>query len=105
MSHTLVTGANSFVAAHIIQALIAENHLVTGAVRRAAAGNALLKEHPEWKGELDIVEIEDYGSQGSWDSLFKRKEFDYIVHVASPMVGGSATGLSYEDWLKPSVDG
>lgn len=105
MPQTLVTGANSFVAAHIIEALIADNHTVTGTVRRESAGTALLREHPEWQGKVGFVEIEDYANQAGWDGLFKTKRFDYIVHVASPMVGGSAAGLSYDDWLKPSVDG
>lgn len=47
MPHTLVTGANSFVAAHVISALIAAGHSVTGSVRRAAAGKEILEWHPE----------------------------------------------------------
>ena len=78
MPHTLVTGANSFVAAHIIARLIDEGHTVTGSIRRASSGDELLAEHPEWKGKLDFVTIEDYGRDGIWDDVFKQHAFDHV---------------------------
>ena len=77
MPHTLVTGANAFVAAHIIAGLIDQGHTVTGSVRRAASGEQVLAEHPEWKGKLDFVTVEDYAKEGVWDSVFKSNKFDY----------------------------
>lgn len=82
MPSTLLTGANSFVAAHIIQALIEAGHNVTGTVRRAAAGDDILALHPEWKEHLDIAVIEDLANEESWDAIFKSKDFD---HVSSSM--------------------
>jgi len=105
MPHTLVTGANSFVAAHIIQALVTAGHRVTGSVRRASAGEAVLTLHPEWKDHLDFVEIEDYAIEGVFDAVFKNKDFDYVIHVAAPFAVTS-TDTEYErDFLLPGVGG
>ncbi len=78
MPSTLLTGANSFVAAHIINALIADGHHVTGTVRRASAGDDILATHPEWKGKLDVVVVGDYAQESSWDDLFKSYSFDHV---------------------------
>lgn len=82
MPHTLVTGANAFVAAHIISELIAEGHTVTGSVRRNSAGEALLETHPEWKGKLDFVVVEDYAKDGAWDKIFKNEQFDHVRRLS-----------------------
>jgi nucleoside-diphosphate-sugar epimerase len=78
MPHTLVTGANSFVAAHIISELIASGHTITGCVRRVAAGEDIFKTHSEWKEKLDFVVVEDYTKEGVFDDIFKSKQFDYV---------------------------
>lgn len=105
MPHTLVTGANSFVAAHIISRLISSGHTVTGSVRRTSAGYAILAEHPEWKGNFEFVEINDYAEAGIWDDVFKSKDFDYIVHVAAPLLDNPANTDYDEHYLRPSVEG
>jgi nucleoside-diphosphate-sugar epimerase len=105
MPHTLVTGANSFVAAHIISKLIETGHTVTGSVRRSSAGEAILAETSEWKEKLDFVEIKDYAEAGIWDDVFKAQEFDYIVHVAAPLLDNPANTDFDRDFLRPSVEG
>ncbi|ORX99878.1 hypothetical protein BCR34DRAFT_606460 [Clohesyomyces aquaticus] len=105
MPHTLVTGANSFVAAHVINELIANGHTVTGSVRRLSAGEALLEAHPEWKEKLDFVVIEDYAKPGAFDEVFQKNQFDYIVHVAAPLLDNPENTDYDIHFLKPSVDG
>jgi len=80
MPHTLVTGANAFVAAHVIAELISLGHTVTGSVRRATAGEDILAEHPEWKGKLDFVTIEDYATEGIWNEVFEKNKFDHASY-------------------------
>jgi len=80
MPSTLLTGANSYVAGHIINALIAAGHHVTGTVRRQAAGDEILALHPEWKDKLDIVIVDDLTNQARWDELFKSNSFDHASH-------------------------
>lgn len=79
MPSTLLTGANSFLAAHVINSLIKAGHHVTGTVRRAATGDEILALHPEWKGHLDIVVVEDITNEAGWDSIFEeRKDFNHV---------------------------
>jgi len=104
MPHTLVTGANSFVAAHVINELISAGHTVTGTVRRSSAGFSLLAENPEWVGKVDFVTVEDYTHEGAFDDIFKKREYDYVVHTAAPVPGSAATDYD-EDFLRPGVQG
>ena len=83
MPSTLLTGANSFVAAHIINALIAAGHHVTGTVRRAATGDEILAAHPEWKDKLDIVVVSDIAKEELWDELFKKNSFDHVSQTTN----------------------
>jgi len=104
MPHTLITGANSFVATYIIVDLISKGHTVTGIVRRTSAGNDLLANHPEWSGKVAFEVVEDYARKGAFDDIFQARGYDYVVHTAAPMP--KATALNFdEDFLLPGVDG
>ena len=105
MPYTLVTGANSFAAAPIIADLIAEGHNVTGSVRRVAAGEAILKAHPEWAGKFDFTVVEDIASSQSWNDAFKSNDFNHVVHVAAPLLDGPGNTDYDRDFLRPSVEG
>ncbi|KFY48514.1 hypothetical protein V495_01271 [Pseudogymnoascus sp. VKM F-4514 (FW-929)] len=105
MPSVLLTGANAFLAAHIINALIKANYHVTGTVRRAAAGDEIFSLHPEWKKDLDIVVVEDITNESSWDLVFKQTAFDHIIHVAAPLLDNPKNTDYDQDFLKPSVEG
>lgn len=105
MPNTLVTGANSFVAAHIITSLLSSGHKVTGSLRRASAGAEILALNPSWAGNLDFIEIKDYAEPHIWDEVFKSREFDYIIHVAAPLLDNPANTDYDEHFLRPSVEG
>jgi nucleoside-diphosphate-sugar epimerase len=104
MVHTLVTGANSFVGAHVVKTLLNAGHRVTGTVRRQAAGDTIMAAHPEWAG-LTLIVIEDYTVQASWDNLFASLKFDHIIHVAAPLLDNAANTDYDRDFLRPSVEG
>ena len=78
MPSTLLTGANSFVSAHIIDALIAAGHKVTGTVRRASSIDEIYAARPDWKGKVDLVVVGDYAVEDSWTELFKKSSFDHV---------------------------
>ena len=105
MPKTLVTGANGFVAAHIIDQLIAEGHQVTGSVRSASKGDQILATHPEYKGKLTFVVVADYAVEGTWDATFKDEDFDYVVHTAAPLLDDPANTDFEQHFLRPSVQG
>lgn len=105
MLQTLVTGANSFVAAHIINELISKGHTVVGSLRHASSGDAILTTHPEWKNGLSFVEVEDYAAERAWDDVFKKHNIDYVIHVAAPLLDDPKNTDYDRDYIKPSVDG
>jgi nucleoside-diphosphate-sugar epimerase len=105
MPKTLVTGANGFAAAHIIDQLIALGHTVTGSVRSSSKGEQLLATHPEYTGKFSFVIVSDYAKEGTWDEAFRGEEFDYVVHTAAPLLDDPANTDFEKDFLRPSVQG
>jgi nucleoside-diphosphate-sugar epimerase len=79
MPHTVVTGANSFVAAQVIATLISQGHTVTGSVRRKSAGDAVLNGHPEWQEKIDFIEIHDYAATGIWDEFSRLEKWTILL--------------------------
>jgi nucleoside-diphosphate-sugar epimerase len=105
MPKTLLTGANGFVAASILDELISSGHAVTGSVRSASKGQQILDRHPEYKGHLDFVVVSDYTVPGTWDAAFKDNDFDFVVHSAAPLLDDPGNTDFEEHFLKPSVNG
>lgn len=105
MPKTLVTGANGFVAAHIIDQLIAAGHHVTGSIRSLSKGTQIVDFHPEYAGKLDFVVVSDYAKAGTWDEAFQKGDFDFVVHTAAPLLDDPGNTDFVRDFLGPSVDG
>lgn len=105
MPRTLVTGANGFVASHVVDTLIAHGHTVTGSLRDKNKGTGILKVHPEWEGKLDFVSVTDYAKEGVWDTIFEKGDFDYVVHVAAPVLDDPRNTDFERDYVTPSVRG
>lgn len=105
MPNTLVTGANGFVAASILDELIKNGHKVTGSVRSPSKGQQILDTHPDWEGQLDFVTVSDYSAAGTWDSAFQSHDFDYVIHTAAPLLDDPRLSDFVKDFLNPSVDG
>jgi nucleoside-diphosphate-sugar epimerase len=105
MPKTLVTGANGFFAAHVIDQLIAAGQDVTGSVRSESKGEQILERHPEYKGHLDFVLVSDYTLSGTWDAAFQKTEFDYVIHTAAPLLDDPRNKDFDTDFLAPSVKG
>jgi nucleoside-diphosphate-sugar epimerase len=105
MPKTLVTGANGFFAAHVIDQLITEGHDVTGSVRSENKGQQILARHPEYEGHLKFVLVSDYTVSGTWDAAFQETEFDYVIHTAAPLLDDPKNTDFDKDFLAPSVKG
>lgn len=105
MPKTLVTGANGFFAAQVLDQLIAQGHDVTGSVRSESKGEQILARHPEYKGHLDFVLVSDYTLPGTWAAAFQKTEFDYVVHTAAPLLDDPRNVDFDENFLAPSVKG
>ena len=78
MPATLLTGANSFVGAHVINSLIAAGHTVVGTVRRENLIDQIYASHPEWKEKLELIVVKDYAEESSWDEVFAKHSLDHV---------------------------
>lgn len=87
MPATLLTGANSFVGAHVINSLIAAGHTVVGTVRRENLIDQIYALHPEWKEKLELIVVKDYAEESSWDEVFTKHVVDHVcllIHFSLP---------------------
>lgn len=105
MPKTLITGANSFVAAQIIDQLISLGHFVVGSVRSSSKGDEVLATHPEYAGKISFVTVSDYAVKGVWHEILKEGGFDYVIHTAAPLLDDPRLKDFQKDFLEPSVNG
>ncbi|CAK7902495.1 putative NADPH-dependent methylglyoxal reductase Grp2p [[Candida] anglica] len=101
-STVFVSGANGFIAQHIIKQLIAKGYNVIGSVRTAEKGDALKKNLNSDKFQYAIVR--DIQVEGAFNEVFKNHpEITIVLHTASPL---SFVVTDFEkDLLIPAVDG
>ncbi|KAJ5414832.1 NAD dependent epimerase/dehydratase [Penicillium cosmopolitanum] len=85
--HVLLTGANGFVASHILDILIKRGYTITATVRSQAKADDIIKTHPSWKSHVEFAIVSDFTSKGPFDKIFQgaKKPFDYVIHTASPL--------------------
>ena len=107
MPTTLVTGANGFVGATVVNELLKKSHDVILAVRSQSSADALLAAHPDWPhSSIKVHSVPDFTKPGAFDNLFQKyAEIDYIIHVAAPLVDDPRNTDFVEHFEKPSVLG
>ena len=98
MPSTLLTGANSFVGAHVINSLIAAGHNVVGTVRRENLIDQIYATHPEWKEKLQVIVVKDYAEESSWDEVFAKHNLDHVRRrrLSFPSVATSCPSRSFQ---------
>ncbi|KAL6901183.1 hypothetical protein GGI43DRAFT_404219 [Trichoderma evansii] len=85
--HVLLTGANGFVASHILSVLLDRGYVVTATVRSKEKAADILKTHPTWQGKVEFAIVADFTSAKPFDELFinANPPFSYVIHTASPL--------------------
>ncbi|EGW31012.1 uncharacterized protein SPAPADRAFT_68229 [Spathaspora passalidarum NRRL Y-27907] len=97
-----VSGANGFVAQHVIKLLLAKGYAVVGSVRSATKGDELKELVKSDKFSYEI--ISELGDKPGFDAALKKHpEVTGFMHIASP-VGFTATDIEKE-LIRPAVDG
>lgn len=106
MPHVLITGANGFVGATMIDESLKAGYIVTGCVRSKKSGTDLVAIHPEWDAtKIHWVEVADYTAERVFDKIFQEGDYDYVLHIAAPMPD-NLTHTDYETHFeKPSIEG
>ncbi|EDK39148.2 hypothetical protein PGUG_03246 [Meyerozyma guilliermondii ATCC 6260] len=103
MSTTVfVSGANGFIAQHIIKQLLEKNYKVIGSVRSQQKGEDLIKNFKSSNLSYEI--IESLSKEGAFDkALENHPEVEVFLHTASPAT--FATEDLKNDLLLPAIDG
>lgn len=106
---TLVTGANGFVGATMVSALVSarHNHKVIMAVRNTSSAEALIAAHPEWPEEaVTVYAVPDFTVEGAFDEVFQEhEEIEYVIHVAAPLLDDPRNTDFVRHFERPSVLG
>ncbi|KAK1980529.1 NAD dependent epimerase/dehydratase [Colletotrichum cereale] len=102
----LVTGANGFIAQHILAQFLAAGHSVRAVVRGESSASKLRKTFAPHlaSSQLDIALVPDMTAAGAFDAaLASDPPFDVVLHTASPF--DFRKGNSNADFLGPAVEG
>ncbi|KAH0838987.1 oxidoreductase [Fonsecaea pedrosoi] len=104
MPSVLLTGANGFLATHVLKCLVEDAFDVVGTVRSEAKADDVFDAHPEFKSRLRLAVVSDISAPGAYDKVFERGHFDYIIHTAAPVPDGDGTDFD-RDFLGPGAQG
>ncbi|QLG71681.1 hypothetical protein HG535_0C00290 [Zygotorulaspora mrakii] len=98
-----VSGANGFIALHIVSDLLKLGYKVIGSVRSQEKADQL---HRQFKNpNLSVVIVENISNPGAFDELFLKygKDIKVVLHTASPFHYN--TENCERDLLNPAVNG
>ncbi|RGP77502.1 hypothetical protein FLONG3_4421 [Fusarium longipes] len=77
----LVTGANGYISASIVEAFLKAGYAVRGTVRSKASADALVRALSSYGNDLEIVEVPDIIVPGAFDNAVKGAHA--IIHLAA----------------------
>jgi len=94
----LVTGANGYIATHVIDQLLKQGHHVRGTVR--SLNDKAKVDELKKLGPIELIEANLLD-----DASIKRavKGIDIVMHVASPV--GIGKTVEEDDFIKPAIQG
>ncbi|OLN95251.1 putative NADPH-dependent methylglyoxal reductase GRP2-like protein 3 [Colletotrichum chlorophyti] len=106
MSHrVLITGANGFIAQHILSQFLQAGHSVRAVVRTQSSADRLRATFSSYvPSKLDFALVPDITVPGAFDTaLVAEPPFDIVLHTASPF--DFRKGNSNADFLSPAING
>ncbi|KAI1772923.1 3-beta hydroxysteroid dehydrogenase/isomerase family protein [Hypoxylon cercidicola] len=107
MTRVLLTGGSGFIAAHVLESLLARGYSVVTTVRSSQKGQQILDSHKQYgKDKLDFVVVEDITKPGAFDSaVVSDHPFEAAVHCASPYHFNAKTHEEIDRLITTAVDG
>ncbi|KAK6071352.1 NADPH-dependent methylglyoxal reductase GRP2-like protein 3 [Seiridium cupressi] len=107
----LLTGANGYLAQHILSQFLAAGHSVRGIVRSASKAfqlqaSPVFSSYPSSK--LDFAVVPDMTIPGAFGQvLMSEPPFDWVIHTASPFNyrNADSNSSSEENFLNPAIKG
>lgn len=85
--HVLLTGGSGFIAAHVLDSLLAHKHTVVTTVRSQEKASAIHAAHPSVpETTLSCVIVPDIAVEHAFDKALRKptRPFDAVIHTASP---------------------
>lgn len=106
-STVLVTGANGYVAAHIVAALLSSGYRVVGTVRSHSSAEKVLSAHATHNNQdqqnLSMQIVPDITAPGAFDKAVQADGITAVIHVASPFQ--LVVEDNERDLLMPAIHG
>ncbi|KAK3937326.1 hypothetical protein QBC46DRAFT_11946 [Diplogelasinospora grovesii] len=86
MTKVLLTGGSGFIAAHILEQLLAKNHSVVTTVRSEEKASKIREAYPDKasSGALVVVIVPDIAKEDAFDEVVKISGLEVVLHTASP---------------------
>ncbi|RAH64723.1 SDR family oxidoreductase [Aspergillus aculeatinus CBS 121060] len=86
MTRVLLTGGSGFIAAHVLETLLARGHSVVTTVRSQNKADAIQKAHPDVNQDrLSFAIVEDIAQPNAFDrAVVSDPPFEAVIHTASP---------------------
>ncbi|KAG4437313.1 hypothetical protein IFR05_007209 [Cadophora sp. M221] len=107
MTRVLLTGGSGFIAAHVLESLLAHSHSVVATVRSVQKGQQILESYKQYgKDKLDFVIVEDISKPRAFDSaVVSDPPLEAAVHCASPYHFNAKTPEEIHQLITTAVDG
>ncbi|KAH8883425.1 NAD(P)-binding protein [Thozetella sp. PMI_491] len=85
MTKVLLTGGSGFIAAHILDQLLAKGHHVVTTVRSEEKAEKIRQAYPDkTPEELSVVIVPDIAQPDAFDEVAKTPGLEVVLHTASP---------------------
>jgi len=102
MGKVLLTGANGFIATHVLIRFLQAGHTVVGTVRSNEKAEEALRTIPEdLRSKVKFAIVPDIAAPGAFDQVIKDNDVDAVVHTATPF----RYDVSPEELFNPAVHG
>lgn len=100
MVKCLVTGANGYIALHIIDQLLKQGHSVRGTIRNLNDKEKV--EAVKRLGDVELVQADLLDEEGLRNAV---KRVDVVFHVATALPVNLTDNIEDDDLIKPTLAG
>ncbi|RFU28125.1 hypothetical protein B7463_g8234, partial [Scytalidium lignicola] len=97
----LITGANGYVALHLIKQALSQGFRVIGTVRSSSSAEKVLAAFPTASSHLSLVQVPDITKAESFEKAFSNFTVSSIINLASPLINNPKDVRS--DILDPAI--
>ena len=84
MTNILLTGGSGFIAAHILDQLLAKGHRVVTTVRSEEKAKPIREAYKDKGDRLTVVATGDISREDAFDEVVKTPGLEVVLHTASP---------------------